>query len=502
MNNLQQNPAISVIDLAYRLDDLQEGFDGPVFASIIDPDSNDFATLSELQQKLAEGNLTSVDLVTRALARISALNEKGPQLRAVIETNPDALTIAQDRDAERFEGVLRGPLHGIPVLLKDNLDSGDGMQTSAGSLALVGEPAAADAYVVQRLRASGAIILGKANTSEWMGFRDWTAPLGWSGRGGQTRSALGRDFPVYGSSAGSAVAVSAGIVAIAVGTETNGSLVGPAYCNHVVGLRPTLGLLSQYGMLPLSSLQDTPGPMARTVTDAALLVDAMFGLDRPDQVPEGAPQAPVAYAAALDDSALWGVRLGYPVHSGGGATMADDPAFAALLSRLESAGATVVPVQFEFPDLFPEQMAVLSYDFKRELARYLAGRPGVGVKSLADVIAFNTANPLPEGYAQGLLESSEALAFNEEDYTCVAHQLRSQSRCLLDTALQVHDLAALIDLPLGYLNSYGAQAGYPGLTVPAGLDEDGRPTGLCFIGPQWSDGVLLSLGYAFEQSGR
>jgi amidase len=241
----------------------QDDFDGPVFASIIDPDSNDFATIAELQALLAEGSVTSAALVTRALARIAALDQQGPQLRAVIETNPDALTIAETLDAERAIGELRGRLHGIPVLIKDNIDSGDSMQTSAGSLALIGEPAPVDAYLVQRLRAAGAVIFGKAKPR---GYDFVTAePLGWSGRGGQTQSAMSKELPVFGSSAGSAVAVSAGFVAVVVGTETNGSLVGPAFFSQVVGLRPTLGLLSASGLVPLTSRQDTAGPMARTV---------------------------------------------------------------------------------------------------------------------------------------------------------------------------------------------------------------------------------------------
>lgn len=501
MNNLQQQSPNSVVGNTFPLNVVvQDGFDGPVFASAIAPDSNDFATIAELQALMAAGTVTSAELVTRALARIAALNQEGPQLRAVIETNPDALTIAETLDAERVSGEVRGRLHGIPVLIKDNIDSGDSMQTSAGSLALVGEPAPADAYLVQCLRAAGAVILGKANTSEWMGFRDFQAPMGWSGRGGQTQSALSEDLPVFGSSAGSAVAVSAGFVAAAVGTETNGSLVGPAFFSQVVGLRPTLGLLSSTGLVPLSSRQDTPGPMARTVTDAAALLDAMFGLDRPTPAPEGAPTEMIDYASGLDAAALDGTRLGYPSLSAQGTPMLDDPVFAALAARLEKAGATLVPIDFEFPDLFEAQLVVLSFDFKRELAQYLDNRPGIAVRTLADVIAFNEANPVPEAYGQALMVGAEALEFDEESYDTLADQLRSQSQVLIDNALVEHDLKALVELPVGRLSGFGAQAGYPGLTVPAGLDDDGTLKGLHFIGAQWSDQVLLSLGYAFEQS--
>ncbi|MEN8641509.1 amidase family protein [Pseudomonas sichuanensis] len=501
MNNLLQKPPIPVIGNSFLLNAVaQDDFDGPVFASIIEPDSNDFASIAELQALLAEGTVTSAGLVTRALARIAALDQQGPQLRAVIETNPDALTIAETLDAERASGELRGRLHGIPVLIKDNIDSGDSMQTSAGSLALVGEPAPADAYLVQRLRAAGAVILGKANTSEWMGFRDWQSPMGWSGRGGQTQSALSKELPVFGSSAGSAVAVSAGFVAVAVGTETNGSLVGPAFFSQVVGLRPSLGLLSASGLVPLTSRQDTPGPMARTVTDAAALLDAMFGLDMPTPAPEGAPTEMIDYAGGLDATALDGARLGYPSLTPRGTPMLEDPVFAALAPRLENAGATLVPIDFAFPDLFQAQMAVLSFDFKRELAQYLGNRQGIEVKTLADVVAFNEANPVPENYGQALLVAAEALEFDEELYANLANQLRSLSQALIDDALAEHELTALVDLPMGQLIGYGAQAGYPGLTVPAGLDEGGMLKGLHFIGSRWSDQALLSLGHAFEKS--
>ncbi|MDH0730841.1 amidase family protein [Pseudomonas sichuanensis] len=501
MNNLLQKPPISVIGNYFPPNSAaQSDFDGPVFASIIEPDSNDFATIAELQALLAEAEVTSVDLVTRALARIAALNQQGPQLRAVIETNPDALTIAEALDAERASGELRGRLHGIPVLIKDNIDSGDSMQTSAGSLALVGEPAPADAYLVQRLRAAGAIILGKANTSEWMGFRDWMTPMGWSGRGGQTQSALGEELAVFGSSAGSAVAVSAGFVAAAVGTETNGSLVGPAFFSQVVGLRPTLGLLSASGLVPLTSRQDTAGPMARTVTDAATLLDAMFGLDMPTPAPEGAPTEMIDYTGGLDATALEGARLGYPSLTPSGTPMLEDPVFAAVAPRLENAGATLVPIDFVFPDLFQAQMAVISFDLKRELAQYLGKRTGIEVRTLADVIAFNETNPVPEEYGQALLVGAEALEFDEELYTSLANQLRNQSQALIDDALVEHELTALVDLPMGRLVGYGAQAGYPGLTVPAGIDDTGMLKALHFSGSRWSDQTLLSLGHAFEQS--
>ncbi|QVM91753.1 amidase [Pseudomonas entomophila] len=492
------NPAALLNSAAH----VSSEFDGPAFTSIIEADTNDFASITALKARLEDGSLTSVQLVTRALARIAALDREGPSLQAVIETNSEALDIAASLDVERAAGTLRGPLHGIPVLIKDSVDTGDCMQTSAGSPALVGEPAAADAYVVQRLRAAGAVVLGKTNLSEWVGMRDWsTMPLGWSGRGGQTRSAVGLDFPVHGSSAGSAVAVSAGYSPMAVATETNGSLVGPAMVSGVVGLRPTLGLLDQFGLVPLTKRQDTAGPMARSVMDAALLLAAMFGVDGPGPVVEGAPTTLIDYASGLDSNALQGAKLGYPAMAADGTPLNQHPEFAIMAARLERAGATLVPVDFTFPSLNEAQIVVLCVDVKRELATYLASRPGIAVKTLADVIAFNTANPDEAGYGQDMLQLAESLSIPEPLYQLFADQLRNESRKLIDDALAAHGLVALVDLTLGYLAGYGAQAGYPGLTVPAGSGPSGRPMGLYFAGSKWSDQTLLSLGYAFEQAG-
>lgn len=481
-------------------EDSPSAFDGPGFASLISPDANDFASINQLQVQLADRSLTSVQLVERALARIEALNHAGPKLNAVIENNPDALTIATALDVERDRGAVRGPLHGIPVLLKDNLDTADRMQTSAGSLALVGSPATRDAGVVQRLRQAGAVVLGKANLSEWAGFRDGNAPPGWSGRGGQTRNPLGLDFPTGGSSSGSAAGVAAGFVPIAVGTETNGSIIFPAYINGVVGMRPTHGLLSLSGVVPLVPRQDTPGPMARTVTDTALLLSAMQGSETEGLI-ELAPE-PVDYVAALDAASLQGKRLGYAQVRGDGSYALDDPHFLRLHDRLEAAGAELVPIALELPELFNEQFAVLIYDFKRELATYLQSRPGIEVRDLAQVIAFNQANAAAEQYGQGLLQVTQSSELSEDAYQVMATRLRAQSQETLDTALTEHSLDALIDFADGQLRGVGAQAGYPGLTVPAGLNTSGQPVGLYFSGSAWSDAELLRMAYAFEQTGQ
>jgi amidase len=474
--------------------------DGPVFASLIAPDPSDFASTVQLQQRLSSGELTSVALVQQLLARIEALNKKGPRLNAVIEVNPDALVIAAQMDKERAEGRDLGPLHGVPVLVKDVFDTSDKMQTSAGSLAMVGQPASKDAFVVQRLRESGAIILGKSNLSEWSNFRGRTIPHGWSGRGGQTRNPHNLDATTCGSSSGSAAAVAAGFVPVSVGTETNGSIICPAFRNGVVGIRPTVGLLSRAGVIPISSRQDTPGPMARTVTDAALLLSAMSGTDARDTATYQVPNGPVDYHALLDRDSLRGARLGYPLYGFGGVPMLADPEFIRVGKILKAAGATLVPV------LLPNQAEgaftwpLLQLDFKRELAVYLQTRSGLPVSTLADIIAFNASNPGEENYGQGNLEQAQQQSFSQTSYFRMTSALKNNNRMAIDNALRNHSLDALLDLSSGVLKSYGARAGYPGITVPSGFDDDGDPTGLYFFGTAWSEATLLSFAYAFEQA--
>lgn len=477
-----------------------DAFDGPSFESFIPPDTNDFSDAWELQARMTDGAVTSVQLVERALARIRALDRAGPHLNAVVEINPDAMSIASALDRERAGGVLRGPLHGLPVLLKDNLDTADSMQTSSGSLALIGQPALEDAVVVKRLRQAGAVVLGKANGGELAGFRDWGIPMGWSGRGGQVRNPWGLDLPVCGSSAGPAAAVAAGFAPLSVGTETNGSIICPAHANLVVGLRPTLGLLSQAGLVPLSSWQDTPGPIARTVTGIALLLGAMREGQESTPMAASGQAVDVDYLAKLDINALLGKRLGYPHLLPDGALTIDHPHFSWLAKVLEAAGATLVPIHLAIPDLFEEQMAVLNHGIKRELGSYLQGRPGMGVQTLADVINYNQENPGPEGYGQQLLEDAQAQELDDPAYWLIANKLRNEPRQLLDNAMRQHVLDALLDLPSGELRGAGAQAGYPGLSVPAGVDEAGQPVGLYFLGMPWTEASLLSMGFAFEQS--
>lgn len=477
-----------------------DAFDGPGFESLIPPDINDFSSAWALQARMTDGTVTSVQLVERALARIRALDHEGPKLNAVVEINPDALAIAGSLDQERAGGLLRGPLHGLPVLLKDNIDTADAMQTSSGSLALIGPPALEDAVVVKRLRQAGAVVLGKASGGELAGFRDWGIPPGWSGRAGQVRNPWGLDLPVCGSSAGPAAAIAAGFAPLSVGTETNGSIICPAHANLVVGVRPTLGLLSQAGLVPLSSWQDTPGPMARTVTDVALLLGAMRETRESTSLTAEGQHADVDYVAKLDINALLGKRLGYPHLRPDGSLTIDDPHFSRLAKVLEAVGATLVPVHLVIPNLFEEQMAVLNHGIKHELGIYLQGRPGMRVQRLSDVIAYNRENPVPEGYGQKLLEGAQAQELDDPAYWLIAHRLRNEARQVLDSAMRQQVLDALVDLPTGDLRGTGAQAGYPGLSVPAGLDEAGKPVGLYFLGLAWTEGALLSMGFAFEQS--
>ncbi|KFE47265.1 amidase family protein [Pseudomonas congelans] len=484
---------------AFAIDQPDAPFDGPGFASIIENKAVYFDSSVRLQQRLSTGSLTSAELVKDFLQRIDTLNNRGPELNAVIETNPDALQIATQLDLERSSGKHRGPLHGIPVLLKDNIDTADQMQTTAGSLALVGQPAQYDAFVVQRLREAGAIIIGKANLSEWANFRGRGIPNGWSGRGGQTRNPYDLSADTRGSSSGSAVAVAAGLSPLAVGTETNGSIIQPASANGVVGLRPTLGLLSRAGVIPISSRQDTPGPMTRTVTDAAIMLTAMSGTDARDKATYQVPGNPVDYLGYLRKSALQGKRLGYPVKAPDGRLMDDDPAFVKIKRDLWAAGAILMPVDVPTVHRYTEWQ-MLMYDFKRELAAYLQTRNGLSVRTLEDVIAFNVKNPARQGYNQQTLIDASGEPANQAAYFAEAAELRDSHRQLIDGLLQRNSLDALIDWSGNAFGSAGAIAGYPGINLPVGLDDHGLPRGLYFLSTAWEEAKLLSFAYALEQA--
>lgn len=471
-----------------------DSYDGPRFHSHIAPHDTDFESVTQLQQRMEADELTAAELVNRHLARIQALNIQGPQLRAVIEVNPDAPAIASERDEERANDAVRGPLHGIPVLIKDNINSGDQMQTSAGALAITGDPAAEDAKALQRLRDAGAIVLGKANLSEWAGVRDFALAPGFSGLGGQTRNPHGEELFVCGSSSGSAAGVAAGFAPLALGTETVGSIICPASVNGVVGLRPTFGLVSTQGVIPLSARLDKVGPMGRTVQDVAILLNA---------IQEPTDDGVVDYLSGLEREALVGKRLGYPSHRRNGSPTMEHPLFQVIAHRLTSAGATLVPVEIESDsqEWFEELFALILGDLKAEIADYLSTRSGIAPQNMADVVAFNEQHPIP-GVGQSGLIAAQASDLTEDERDALADALTMLSKEALDTALKSGSFDALIDLAETDIEliRLGAVSGYPGLTVPAVSTESGMPLGLYLTGPAGSEAALLSMGFAFEQS--
>ncbi|SDS20169.1 amidase [Opitutus sp. GAS368] len=477
------------------------------------------ATIEQLQQQMAAGRLTSRELTAAYLQRIAEVDRAGPRLNAVIELNPDALAIADQLDVERKAGHVRGPLHGIPVLLKDNIDTADRMQTTAGSLALVGQKVPRDAGVAARLRAAGAVILGKTNCTEWANYRGNNSSSGWSGRGGQTCNPYALDRNPSGSSSGSGAAVSANLCVFAIGTETNGSIVSPASACGIVGLKPTVGLISRDGIIPIAASQDTAGPMTRTVRDAALVLAAIAGADEHDPATSGIPAGLAAeLAAPLKPGALRGARIGI-VRGPFGFHARMEPALAALIAALQAAGAEVVdPVKVGSLGNFGSATGdLLSYEFKDGLNRYLA-TPGrvTPMKALADLIAFNEAH-----------RSEEMAWFGQEDFTAAQARgpltdqayLDAKATCLrlartegLDAALDGDKLDALVMFTRGVatltdpLNGEGgsgssstlaAVAGYPNLTVPA-AQFFGLPVGLSFVGRPWSEAKLLALAADFE----
>ena len=352
-------------------------------------------TVDAMQQALSKGSLTSRRITELYLARIDAIDKKGPTLGSVIETNPDALGIADAMDRERKEKGPRGPLHGIPILIKDNIDTADRMMTTAGSLALVGPAPAQDAFIVERLRAAGVVLLGKTNLSEWANFRSTHSVSGWSARGGLVRNPYALDRNACGSSSGTGAAIAANLAAVGVGTETDGSIICPSSTNGLVGIKPTVGLASRAGIVPISHTQDTPGPMARTVRDAALLLAAMAGVDARDTATtESVGKVPPDFVTGLDANALKGARLGVLRGRFAGYSPQSDRVLDAAIAKLKALGAELLdPVALPNAGKYDEsELEVLKFEFKANLNTYLAGRPGLAVKTLADVIAFNEKN--------------------------------------------------------------------------------------------------------------
>lgn len=467
---------------------------------------------------------SSLDLVEDSLDRIKTIDRSGPTLRSVLEVNPDARRLAKQLDADRKRGDALGPLHGEPVLVKDNIATVDRMQTTAGSLALIGAKAPRDAHVVHRLRSAGALILGKANLSEWSNFRGANSSSGWSARGGQCRNAHVLDRTPSGSSSGSAAAVGAGLVRFAVGTETDGSIVSPASCNGIVGFKPTLGAVSRDGIIPIAASQDTAGPMTRSVEDAAWLLAGMVGADVHDAATKGQKLAApdlIALAKALQagtrSTALKGLRIGV-ARNLAGYHRGVDALFEQALKDLAKAGAVLVEASVPNADkLGPTEVEVLLYELKHGMAAYLREfAANLKFRSLDDLIAFNARTPKELAvFGQERFEKAAAKgALTDAAYRKALATNRRLSRTQgIDAALKKHDVAlfvapttspaALIDQvnghrPSGSASSPAAVAGYPHLTVPMGA-VDHLPVGLSFFGPAWSDLQVLAAGAAYEQ---
>jgi amidase len=490
-------------------------------ASATSPFELEENTLEMLQAGMSEGRLSARGITEMYLARIEALDRQGPMLRSVIETNPDALDIAEQLDQERRSGGVRGPLHGIPILVKDNLDTADRMTTTAGSLALEGSIPPRDSFVVERLRAAGAIILGKTNLSEWANFRSTRSSSGWSARGGQCGNAYSVDRNPCGSSSGSAAAVSANFCALAIGTETSGSIVCPSSVNGVVGIKPTVGLVSRSGIIPISHTQDTAGPMTRTVRDAALLLNAIVGEDPRDPATERSRgNVPPDYTTFLDANGFQGARIGvertyFGLHPDVDKAMED------ALSMMSSKGATIVdPANIETRVRSAELATqIMQWEFKTGLANYLATLgPSAPVKTLADVIAFNERNADRElpFFGQEMFLLSEAKGpLTSPEYLEILETARRLSRDEgIDKVMNEHQLDAIVapstrpswkidhvhgGLTSGSSAAPAATATYPNITVPAGRSF-GLPFGISFWGRAWSEPVLIRLAYAFEQA--
>ncbi len=478
------------------------------------------ATIGELQQLMQGGKLTSRALAEAYLDRIETLDRNGPKLNSIIEINPAALALADELDRERAAGELRGPLHGIPVILKANIDTGDTLATSAGSLALQNHHAKDDAFLVSRLRAAGALILAKSNLSEWANFRSSQSSSGWSSVGGQTRNAYDPQRNPCGSSSGSAVAVSANLTVLAVGTETDGSIICPSSINGIVGIKPTLGLVSRDGIIPIAHSQDTAGPMARTVHDAALMLNVLAARDAADPASAGRPATLPDYAQNLSVDSLHGKRIGVlRSYGGAGRNPLVEAVFADSIRRLRAGGAEIVdPVDIDTTGMGDAEYGVLLYEFKADLNAYLA-TAGAKVATLADVIEFNEDNAaatMPFFGQDILLAAQEKGPLTDAAYLAALEKSRRSARDGIDNALLKHQLDALVapsngpawltDHILGDHFSVGSSAlaaisGYANVTVPAGTAQ-GLPIGLSFIGGAFSERQLIEMAYAFEQASK
>jgi amidase len=476
-------------------------------------------TIDNLKKMMESGKMTSKSIVKLYLEHIAKIDKKGPGINAIIEVNPDAQKIATELDKERASGKIRGPLHGIPILLKDNIDTADKMQTTAGSIAMEGNIAQNDAFVVKQLRNAGMVILGKTNLSEWANFRSDRSSSGWSSRGGQTKNPYVLDRSPCGSSSGSAVAVAANLCVVSVGTETNGSIACPASMNNVVGIKPTVGLVSRSGIIPISKTQDTSGPFGKTVRDAAFLLGAMTGIDSDDHITVSSKgKALTDYTPFLKADGLQGKRIGIEKsflkkHEG------VDSLFKDAIDLMKSKGATLVELEFvKIKDLGNSEGQLLQYEFKEGLNAYLSKANGK-VKSLEELIQFNKDNKekaMPI-FSQEILEESQAKGDLKSTKYREAYDKITGIKKTIDQLLDEHKLDALCgpatgpswcidpvngDFWTGY-GSYGpaAMAGYPSITVPMGLVSE-IPVGLSFLGRSYDEPGLLSIAYGYEQSSK
>ena len=482
-------------------------------------------TIAQMRAAMESGELSSRRLTEMYLERIQALDTRGPTLRSIIESNPEALDIAEALDRERAAGSVRGPLHGIPILLKDNIDTADAMRTTAGSLALLDSRPAQDAFVAERLRAAGALLLGKANMSEWANFRSPHSSSGWSARGGQAVNPYSLDRSTSGSSSGSASAVAANLAAAALGTETDGSILSPANVNGIVGIKPTVGLTSRAGVVPISHSQDTVGPFGRTVADAAALLGAIAGPDPRDPATQAsAGRAHADYTRYLDAGALRGARLGIAREVYSGYSEKTDAVFERVIEALRSAGAVIVdPANIttgKQMSVSEAELIVLYFEIKADMAAYLATRVGANPpRTLADLIAFNEAHAAEEMPFFGhehFLQAQQKGGLDDPAYLAALEENHRLSRVEgIDAVMAERQLDALV-MPTGspawkidHVNGDhsgggassqpAALAGYPAISVPSG-EVHGLPVGVTFMGTAFSEAKLIALAYAFEQA--
>jgi len=478
-------------------------------------------TIDTLQQKMQSKEYTSRSITELYLKRIDAIDKAGPKLNSIIQLNPDALSIADAMDKERASGKIRGPLHGIPVLIKDNINTGDKMMTTAGASALIGNVVKDDAFIVKKLREAGAVLLGKTNLSEWANFRSTHSTSAWSSRGGQTKCPYILDRNPSGSSAGSGSAAAANLCAIAIGTETDGSIVSPSSINGLVGIKPTVGLWSRSGIIPISKTQDTAGPMARTVKDAAILLGALAGEDTQDiYTASNRGKIKADYTKFLDANGLQGKRIGVE-KDGLKVSPGMDKLFQDAIAVLKSKGATIVEVELykQIKDAGKAEFTVLLYEFKDGVNQYLS-KANSKMKTLADVIAFNKQNEaaaMPFFKQETLELADKKGGLDSKEYLDAVKTTTTVTRNAIDKLLRYNKLDAIaaptngfaccIDLVNGdYDNGFGfagpaAMAGYPHITVPMGASND-LPVGLSFISTAYDEAGIITLGYAYEQASK